>query len=106
MNTTKLTEKENLTTDACYLATDRPADKKKQVKMYKNYRFRSVLRTWIRIIFPIPDPIPSGSGSGSYSDGHNNNKKITEKENLTTHACYLAPGGPAGKENQVKMYKK
>ncbi len=32
--------------------------------------------------------------------------KISGKENLTTYASWLGPGGPNGKENQVKMYTK
>jgi hypothetical protein len=35
MSTTKLTGRENLTTDACWLAPDGPTDNENQVKMYK-----------------------------------------------------------------------
>ncbi len=41
--------------------------------------------------------------SGTFS---NEPKKLTERENLTTYACSLAPDGPTDKENLARMYEK
>jgi hypothetical protein len=60
---------------------------------------------WIRIIFLGTDLFLSFSGSVSYSNEHTY-INLKEKFNNIRYACWLGPGGPTDKENQVKMYFK